>query len=165
MGKARMVEQIKNDQVIQIHHSVNEAARLVGVSKQAIQRACDPKQKWRFKPAGFLWRYHYDSIDGEIWKNHPNHPVKVSTMGRIKLPTGVVTYGFTSPKGYKGVEIQGVHYVVSRLICETFLDNPENKPTVDHINRVRDDNRLENLRWATYVEQNNNRKDNKVTYQ
>ena len=50
-----------------------------------------------------------------------------------------------------------------RLIALTFLPNPENKPTVDHINRDRGDNRVENLRWATFREQNLNTKNVRVT--
>lgn len=44
-------------------------------------------------------------------------------------------------------------YLVHRLVAECFIPNPEGKPTVDHINRDSTDNRVSNLRWATYREQ------------
>jgi hypothetical protein len=50
------------------------------------------------------------------------------------------------------------YHLVHRLIAIAFkLPNPDNKPTIDHINRDRGDNRLENLRWADKYEQQANR--------
>jgi len=46
---------------------------------------------------------------------------------------------------------------IHRLIGLAFIPNPENKPCIDHINRIRSDNRIENLRWATISENNINK--------
>ena len=110
----------------------------------------------------------------EIWK-----PVvgfegmyEVSNMGNVRsLNRVVIKYGRKvtlkgkqlSPAaklGYKFVNLyknsKGSRRNISRLVAEAFIPNPKNKPQVDHINTIRDDNRVENLRWVTQKENMNN---------
>jgi hypothetical protein len=54
--------------------------------------------------------------------------------------------------GYTLVSIDNKGEWVHRIIAKCFIPNPENKPEVNHINGIKQDNRVENLEWSTSLE-------------
>ena len=100
----------------------------------------------------------------EIWK-----PIKdfenlyeISNLGRIRnIQTNTFKKTYISEYGYVNVSLykNKKHYNkrLSRLLAEAFIPNIDNKPTVDHIDRNKQNNEVSNLRWASYVEQANNK--------
>lgn len=99
----------------------------------------------------------------EIWKSITTYEglYEVSNLGRVKsLKFGKerILKPQANTNGYLIVALckngKAVLKLVSVLVAEAFIPNPKNKLVVDHINKVLDDNRVENLQWLTYSENN-----------
>ena len=71
--------------------------------------------------------------DGNVWSKYSKNWIKPQPF----------------KKGYHRVKVNGKKEYLHRVIAEAFLPNPLNLPEVDHINGIKTDNRLENLRWCT----------------
>lgn len=107
-------------------------------------------------------------MEEEIWKDIPGYEgrYRVSSWGRVmsmnfegrcgpRLLRGTVScYGYRVVTLYKdGKEKK---WFVHRLVAIAFIPNPGNKPMIDHIDTVRTNNHIENLRWCTLTENQNN---------
>lgn len=95
---------------------------------------------------------------------------QVSNLGRVRrLPfsyVGVrgqvfhhglhVLKAFVKPNGYHTIMLSkdNVHkkFHVHRLVGETFIDNPQNKPQINHKDGNKSNNCVENLEWVTSSE-------------
>jgi len=111
--------------------------------------------------AGFLFM--------EIWKDVKGYEgiYQISNLGRLKVKLkfrkcrsynektlnpskdkdGYLRTALTK-NGKKQMKI------MHRLVAETFLENNLNYPVVNHINGIKDDNRVENLEWCSVLQNN-----------
>ena len=96
----------------------------------------------------------------------PEYPTySITSTGFVKdLRTGELHNG-ASCKGYRRISLTNQSgkrtYSIHRLVALAFIENPNNFPEIDHINRNNSDNRVENLRWANDYIQSQNRGDQK----
>jgi hypothetical protein len=93
----------------------------------------------------------------EAWKPvNDILPYEVSNTGLVRGFGGRILKPYLDPNGYYSFKLRKEGRYVKKylhcLLAECFLSNTDNKPYVDHINRDRTDNRLENLRWCTVSE-------------
>lgn len=95
------------------------------------------------------------------WTTHSRHTdYLVSTDGQIKscvqIKQGRLLRPNTSPTGYRRVMIgrggYQKHLLVHRLVAETYIPNPYNKPQVNHIDGDKSNNNVTNLEWCTRLE-------------
>ena len=61
--------------------------------------------------------------------------------------------------GYVSCDLLRKTYYKHRLVAKQWLENTNNYTDVDHINHIKSDNRLENLRWCSRRMNNNNKLD------
>lgn len=93
----------------------------------------------------------------KTWKQIKDYSYEVSTTGEIRnIKNKKILKQRISTTGYWLVDIQinkvNRTFKTHRLIAETFLEKDLLRNEVDHINRIKHDNRVENLRWVSHFE-------------
>lgn len=93
---------------------------------------------------GFEGRYQVSSL-GNVKSLNFNNTGKVKLLNNENLVKGYPFVTLSKNGKYK-------NYTIHRLVALAFIQNPSNKPAVNHINGIKTDNRAVNLEWVTQSE-------------
>lgn len=92
------------------------------------------------------------SVTRKIERTNPRNPGQIT----LYTYTGAIIPAWITKKGYKrcSLNIDGntKNHLVHRLVATEFIDNPEGKDQVNHINCDKTDNNVDNLEWNTNIE-------------
>ncbi len=87
-------------------------------------------------------------------KQYKDTPYYITEDGKV-FRDGKEIFGWITKKGYKMISIFREKQYIHRLVSKLYIDNPENKPQVNHIDGNKLNNNVVNLEWVTNQENRN----------
>lgn len=156
----KVIQMDFNNKVINVYNSLKEAGNNINISSSSISKAVLGINN---SAGGYKWKYEidesYDIIqlnNGKCINNYKNYYVfpdgKIYNKIRRKYIKSI-----KNASGYCYVSLCNKstkkNFYVHRLVAMSFLENlNKDRTQVNHINKIRDDNRLENLEWVSSSE-------------
>jgi hypothetical protein len=154
----------KDMNLIKKFNSIKEASDKTGCADNRISQACKGKLA---HVGGFIWEYD-EKCNGDI------HKVDISDDNIIRQVDGFSNYYVTKEgkiyskshmrmlsqktdgSGYKLVTLYNKknknEKLVHRLVAQAFIENPDDKAMVNHKNKIKSDNNIDNLEWVSASE-------------
>ena len=131
--------------------------KMISTNYNGFVHLYDENHKIKNRSIAMLQRttFGFDEIEGEYWCEVAEfQDIIVSDLGRVYNRNTKRLLKGTDDKGYLDVKINDKKYKIHVLVALAFLGPPPSpKHTVNHINRTKSDNRLENLEYMTMSEQ------------
>ena len=160
LSKVRMcpiVQYDKEGREITRFDSIKDMEDTLGFDRSLIIRVCKGRGKTAY---GYIWKYAKESHRSENVLTPTKGKVYCGYSKYLVLPDGKV-YSKTTCKYLKPVVNKNKHcyvtfsnkgkkknFYIHTMVATLFLDNPEKYSTVIHMNGVKGDNRVENLKWV-----------------
>lgn len=170
----------KDDEILEHYNSIecagkwafeNKLAKSAHSGRNAIGNCLNGLS---IKAYNFKWNFLDNSLENEEWREIDFNKIfeqeikadkkyYISNLGRFKNSYGTIMENYKpNEDGYIRVYISNKTFLLHRLVALTFLENPENKETVNHMDGNKLNNTIDNLEFATNKEQQKHKFENNL---
>lgn len=154
--------------LLKIYNSFKEISESTNFNSNSIRHVCKGgKNSYK----NFVWKYtdfiykETNIPEGLSLKEYPNYII--TNEGKVYSKSHNRFMSTRNNGGYEYISLGNgikngkkdfsIHYLVGKL----YIDNPNNYPMLNHINFIKNDNRVENLEWVTYSDNMKHSSNNK----
>ncbi len=133
------------------YESASDASRSLGVDVGSVSACCSRR---RPQAKGYEFRFgpptEPEVMPGEEWRSVQGSKSFVSSFGRVRNKSGVVSTPSPQKDGYVRVKVDGTSLYIHRLVAVSFgLAKEDGQDQVNHKDGNRSNNVVENLEWVT----------------